>query len=70
MIIGIVGCGGIARAHVCALSLNKLVTGFALYDVSEDNMRELSEISSLPVTRCKHLNADLPCIQFVARPCE
>lgn len=55
MIIGIVGCGGIARAHVYALSLNKLVTGLALYDVSEDNMRELSEISALPVTRCQHL---------------
>lgn len=55
MIIGIVGCGVIARAHVYALSLNKLVTGLALYDVSEDNMRELSEISALPVTRCQHL---------------
>lgn len=55
MIIGIVGCGGIARAHVYALSLNKLVTGLALYDVSEDNMRELSELSALPVTRCQHL---------------
>ncbi|WJV62295.1 Gfo/Idh/MocA family oxidoreductase [Pectobacteriaceae bacterium CE70] len=55
MIIGIVGCGGIARAHVYALSLNKLVTGLALYDVSEDNMRELNEISALPVTRCQHL---------------
>lgn len=55
MIIGIVGCGGIARAHVYALSFNKLVTGLALYDVSEDNMRELSEISALPVTRCQHL---------------
>jgi len=55
MIIGIVGCGGIARAHVYALSLNKLVTGLALYDVSDDNMRELSEISTLPVTRCQHL---------------
>lgn len=55
MIIGIVGCGGIARAHVYALSLNKLVTGLALYDVSEDNMRELNELSALPVTRCQHL---------------
>lgn len=55
MIIGIVGCGSIARAHVCALSLNKLVTGLALYDISEDNMRQLSEISSLPVTRCQGL---------------
>lgn len=55
MIIGIVGCGGIARAHVYALSLNKLVTGLALYDISEDNMRELSELSALPVTRCQHL---------------
>ncbi len=55
MIIGIVGCGGIACAHVYALSLNKLVTGLALYDVSDDNMRELSEISTLPVTRCQHL---------------
>ncbi|SRB30472.1 Uncharacterised protein [Escherichia coli] len=27
MIIGIVGCGGIARAHVNALCLNPLVTG-------------------------------------------
>ena len=26
MIIGIVGCGGIARAHVNALCLNPLVT--------------------------------------------
>lgn len=55
MIIGIVGCGGIARAHVCALSLNKLVTGLALYDVSEDSMRQLSKISTLPVTRCHDL---------------
>ena len=55
MIIGIVGCGSIARAHVYALSLNKLVTGLALYDVSEDKIRELSEISTLPVTCCKHL---------------
>ena len=37
MIIGIVGCGGIARAHVRALCLNPLVTGLALYDVNADN---------------------------------
>lgn len=40
MIIGIVGCGGIARAHVNALCLNPLVTGLALYDVSPDNCHE------------------------------
>lgn len=55
MIIGIVGCGGIARAHVNALCLNPLVTGLALYDVSPDNVRQLSEISSLPVTNCQDL---------------
>ncbi|HAI1870560.1 Gfo/Idh/MocA family oxidoreductase, partial [Escherichia coli] len=55
MIIGIVGCGGIARAHVNALCLNPLVTGLALYDVSPDNARQLSEISSLPVTNCQDL---------------
>ncbi|MCT2386122.1 Gfo/Idh/MocA family protein [Erwinia pyrifoliae] len=55
MIIGIVGCGGIARAHVCALSLNTLVTGLALYDVNEDSMRQLSEIGTLPVIRCQNL---------------
>lgn len=49
MIIGIVGCGGIARAHVSALCLNPLVTGLALYDVSADNVRLLSEISTVPV---------------------
>lgn len=55
MIIGIVGCGGIARAHVNALCLNPLVTGLALYDVNPDNVRQLSEISSLPVTNCQDL---------------
>ncbi|EEW5075016.1 Gfo/Idh/MocA family protein [Escherichia coli] len=55
MIIGIVGCGGIARAHVNALCLNPLVTGLALYDVSPDNARQLSEISYLPVTNCQDL---------------
>lgn len=46
---------GIARAHVNALCLNPLVTGLALYDVSPDNARQLSEISSLPVTNCRDL---------------
>ncbi|ENM4394594.1 Gfo/Idh/MocA family oxidoreductase [Salmonella enterica] len=55
MIIGIVGCGGIARAHVSALCLNPLVTGLALYDVSADNVRLLSEISSVPVICCQDL---------------
>lgn len=55
MIIGIVGCGGIARAHVNALCLNPLVTGLALYDVNPDKVRQLSEISSLPVTNCQDL---------------
>ncbi|MEN4912754.1 Gfo/Idh/MocA family protein [Erwinia amylovora] len=55
MIIGIVGCGGIARAHVCALSLNKLVTGLALYDVNEESVRQLNEISTLPVMCCQNL---------------
>lgn len=55
MIIGIVGCGGIARAHVRALCLNPLVTGLALYDVNADNVRELSEISTVPVKNCQDL---------------
>lgn len=55
MIIGIVGCGGIAHAHVRALSLNKHVTGLAFYDINEENMLELSESASLPVTCCQHL---------------
>jgi len=55
MIIGVVGCGGIAHAHVRALSLNGHVTGLAFYDVSEESMRELSESSSVPVTCCQHL---------------
>lgn len=55
MIIGIIGCGGIAHAHVRALSLNKLVTGLALYDVNNDNLMQLSNNSILPVTHCKNL---------------
>ncbi|NIY83697.1 Gfo/Idh/MocA family protein [Vibrio hepatarius] len=55
MIIGIVGCGSIARAHVRALCLNELVTGLALFDVNKDNVRQLSKICTLPVSRCKDL---------------
>lgn len=55
MIIGIVGCGGIARAHVRALSLISTVKGLAFYDVSDHSMRQLSECSLLPVTFCKTL---------------
>lgn len=55
MIIGIVGCGGIARAHVRALSLNKHVRGLAFYDVNTERMHQLSALSSLPLTCCQAL---------------
>lgn len=55
MIIGIVGCGGIARAHVRALSLIRSVKGLAFYDVSDRSMHQLSECSTLPVTFCQEL---------------
>ncbi|MFT4272524.1 MAG: Gfo/Idh/MocA family oxidoreductase [Pantoea sp.] len=55
MIIGIVGCGGIAHAHVRALSLNKHVCGLAFYDVNNERMHQLRESSALPVTFCQEL---------------
>lgn len=49
MIIGIIGCGGISRAHIKALSHIKSVKGIALYDINEQQMRDASEESLLPV---------------------
>lgn len=56
MVIGIVGCGGIARAHIRALSLIKSVKALSFYDVSKDNMQQLSELSAVPVMFCSGLN--------------
>src|SRR5471030_2073407 len=55
MIIGIVGCGGIARAHVRALSLIPSVKGFTFFDVNPDCMNQLSESAIHPVTHCPEL---------------
>ena len=57
MIIGIVGCGGIARAHVRALCLNPLVTGLALYDVNADNGVRL-ENGNFPTLSVLSLTSD------------
>ncbi|MDH2923877.1 glucose-6-phosphate 3-dehydrogenase [Nicoletella semolina] len=54
MIIGIVGCGGIAYAHAYAMSHIKQITGLALYGRAE-SMLKLSESVSLPTTLCDSL---------------
>lgn len=55
MIIGIIGCGGIAHAHVRALSLIESVKELAFFDVNHDKMQQLSELSTCPVKRCANL---------------
>ena len=53
MIIGIVGCGSIAKAHVRALCQILVVSGLAFYDIDSDNMQTLSTIATVPVTLCE-----------------
>ncbi len=55
MIIGIIGCGGIAQAHVRALSLIESVTELAFYDIIDYNMHRLSALSTRPVKLCTTL---------------
>lgn len=48
MIIGIVGCGGIAKAHVRALSLINDISGLILYDTNESSADKLMGMSKIP----------------------
>ena len=41
MIIGIVGCGGIAKAHIRALSLIRDMDGLILYDANKESANRL-----------------------------
>jgi glucose-6-phosphate 3-dehydrogenase len=50
MIIGVIGCGGIARAHVRALALIELVKELVLYDVNAQSMVELGKLWPRAVT--------------------
>lgn len=50
MIIGIMGCGGIARAHVRALALIEPVKELVLYDVSAQSMAGLGQLWPRAVT--------------------
>lgn len=50
MIIGIIGCGGIARAHVRALALIEPVKELVLYDVSAQSMAGLGQLWPRAVT--------------------
>ncbi|OOF42410.1 NTD biosynthesis operon oxidoreductase ntdC [Rodentibacter ratti] len=55
MIIGIIGCGGIAHAHVLAISQIKQIKGLAFYDINRNNMLNLKKIATLPVTLCENI---------------
>ncbi|WP_350306494.1 Gfo/Idh/MocA family protein [Photorhabdus viridis] len=55
MIIGIIGCGGVAQAHVHALSQIESVTELAFYDINDYNMCQLSELTTRPVKFCTTL---------------
>jgi glucose-6-phosphate 3-dehydrogenase len=48
MIIGIVGCGGIAKAHIRALSLIRDMDGLILYDANKESANRLREMSKIP----------------------
>ena len=49
MIIGIIGCGNIAKAHIKALSKINNVASILLYDTNENNVHSASEVSSKPI---------------------
>ena len=49
MIIGIIGCGNIAKAHIKALSKINIVASILLYDTNENNVHSASEVSSKPI---------------------
>ena len=49
MIIGIIGCGGIARAHIRALSKIDAVKSLALFDIDEEQIIGACEESLIPV---------------------
>lgn len=55
MVIGIIGCGGIAKAHITAISYIDEIRELILYDINRDNMEKLCEYTSLPITLCDNL---------------
>lgn len=56
MIIGIIGCGGISRAHIRALSHIQSVKKLALFDINEQQMRDASEEALIPVMLCSTID--------------